>query len=97
MELVRQVVVEWLALLCRSLTFTGSNLNMDIVFLTLDFSHYPQFTQLKSGMILTRATSASSLITHYLYHSPELEKEFVNNPRIISRTVINLLSSSDEK
>jgi len=48
-------------------------------------------------MILTRPTSAFSLIAHYLYHSSELEKELVNNPRITSRTVINLLSSSDEK
>jgi hypothetical protein len=48
-------------------------------------------------MILTRATSTSSLITHHLYHSTELEKKSVNNPRIRSRTAINLMSSSNEK
>jgi len=42
MELARHVVGEWLALLCRSLTLTGSNLNMDIIYLKLDFPHYPQ-------------------------------------------------------
>jgi hypothetical protein len=48
-------------------------------------------------MVLTRGTSASSLITHQPCNSNELEKEFVNNPRIRSRNVMNLLSGSDEK
>ena len=64
MELVRQVVVEWLALLCRSLTLTVSNLNMDIVFLKLDFSNYPQPIQYNAGMVLTCTTSASSRISY---------------------------------